>query len=184
MSALALAPAPVPAPGIDVAALYASFHRRLELTVRAGICAPDVVIEDACQFAWSGLVRHGAGIQPAAALAWLITTARREALRMLRRHTSELSLDELFAAEPGHAVAAADRSVAWAVGTTPSVEELCELRERLSALGQLPLRERRILWLRVAGLSHDEIAARTGETARSVERQLVRGRRRVRALDG
>lgn len=189
MSALALAPASacmtpgaLASPALDVAALYRTFHRRLELTVRAGVSAPDAVIEDACQFAWWGLMRHGGGIEPAAALAWLMTTARREAVHLLRRESAECSLDELIETGAGAAMAAADRSAAWAAEAIPGPEEVCERRARLSALAQLPVRQRRILWLRAAGLSHGEIAARTGETPRSVERQLVSGRRRIRAL--
>ena len=51
------------------------------------------MIEDACQFAWSRLLHHSDRVHRETALAWLATTAVREAFRLLRRDRRELSLD-------------------------------------------------------------------------------------------
>ena len=44
--------------GSDIGELYALMARRLERIVRFDVQAPDAVIEDACQFAWSRLLHH------------------------------------------------------------------------------------------------------------------------------
>jgi DNA-directed RNA polymerase specialized sigma24 family protein len=56
-----------------------------------------------------------------------------------------------------------------------------EWRERLELVHRLPARQQRLLWLKAIGLSYTEIAAESGLTVRSVERQLQRGRARLRA---
>jgi len=53
----------------DVGALYRSLSARLEHIVRRDVRAPDAVIEDACQLAWSGLVRHCGRVRRDTALA-------------------------------------------------------------------------------------------------------------------
>jgi RNA polymerase sigma factor (sigma-70 family) len=44
-------------------------------------------------------------------------------------------------------------------------------------LSRLPQRQRQMVWLHGAGLSYVEIAAATGCTRRTVERQLLRAKR-------
>ena len=61
-------------------------------------------------------------------------------------------------------------------------DALVEDREQLKLIRQLPERQQRILWLHALGLSYEEIAAYTGDTPRTVERQLLRGRSRLREL--
>ena len=61
-------------------------------------------------------------------------------------------------------------------------DALVEDREQLKLVRQLPERQQRILWLQGLGLSYEEIAAYTGDTPRTVQRQLLRGRRRIREL--
>jgi DNA-binding CsgD family transcriptional regulator len=62
---------------------------------------------------------------------------------------------------------------------TPSAgpERLVEARERLALLDGVPERGRRALWLQAAGLSYEEMAAYTGDSERTVERQLMRAKR-------
>jgi RNA polymerase sigma factor (sigma-70 family) len=151
----------------DVGELYGSFAPRLERIVRLDAGAPEPVVEDACQFAWSRLIDRGDRIRRGdAVLAWLATTAIREARRLSRRDARELPLDDTF--EP--------------TARTPGPDELAELRERLRLIGWLPERQQRLLWLHALGLSYAEIAASTGCTTRTVERQLLRAKHRVRAL--
>jgi RNA polymerase sigma factor (sigma-70 family) len=155
--------------GCDVAELYRDLSRPLERIVRAEIHAPDALIEEACQFAWARLVHHRATVRRKTALAWLARTAMREAIRLSGRGRRELSLD----AELDELADIATRD--------PEPALVCEQREQLCAVGTLPLRQQRLLWLHALGLSYEEIAVRDGCTSRTVERQLQQGRAALRA---
>src|SRR6185312_6926864 len=69
----------------DVGELYCLLARRLEHIVRLDVHAPDVVIEDACQFAWNRLLHHRDRVQRETAMGWLVRTAVHEALKLTRR---------------------------------------------------------------------------------------------------
>jgi RNA polymerase sigma-70 factor (ECF subfamily) len=157
--------------GVDE--LYRSLAPRLEQIVRLDVRAGDAVIEDACQFAWSRLVHHADRVRAETVLAWLARVAVHEALRLLRRERRELSLEAESESLEAHAVCPSH----------PPPEVLYEHRERLRALGELPERQRRMVWLHALGLSYGEIAIYSGCTVRTVERQLLRGKRRLRAMD-
>src|SRR5947209_16290962 len=83
----------------DLDQLYRALSKRLERIVRAVVRAPDPVIEDACQFAWSRLVYHRERVRREAALAWLATTAVHEAYKLIRRGDRECSLDGALACD-------------------------------------------------------------------------------------
>jgi RNA polymerase sigma factor (sigma-70 family) len=163
-----------PAPGLrvdEVGELYRVLSRRLEQIVRFDVRAPEAVIEDACQFAWSRLIVRAAEVRREAVLSWLVRTAVHEALKLVRRANRCLSLD-----------AALEHGGEGAVlRTCPPPVELVEQRERLAAVRELPARQQQLLWLHGLGLSYAEIALHTGWTQRTVERQLLRGRQRIRA---
>jgi RNA polymerase sigma factor (sigma-70 family) len=150
------------AEGRDVAALYGALGERLEQIVRADVRAPDVVVEDACQFAWSQLLRHRERVSADGVLSWLAKTAVHEALKLIRRQQRDLPLDELL--EP-----AQERTQAT------------EIIDLLDALASLPLRQQRLLWLHALGLTYVEMAGHEGCTRRTVERQLLRAKHTVRA---
>jgi RNA polymerase sigma factor (sigma-70 family) len=155
----------------DVGELYRLLSDRLEQIVRVGVHAPDVVIEDACQFAWSRLVVHRERVHRETALGWLVKTAVHEAFKLIRRRARDASLDAVV--EQGPDLAAS--------GTAPSAHELVAQRDRLVAVGSLPRRQQRLLWLHALGLSYREIALHERCTARTVERQLLRARQALRA---
>ena len=157
----------------NVAELYATSARRLEQIVRIDVRAPDPVIEDACQFAWSRLLHRCQYVRRESALAWLATVAVHEAFKLIRREDRELSLDAALEA------AAEPPSRAWSAGPT----ELAEQRERLRALGVLPERQQRLLWLQAVGLSYDEMALYANCTSRTVERQLLNARAKLRVTE-
>ncbi|HEX4012094.1 MAG TPA: sigma-70 family RNA polymerase sigma factor [Solirubrobacteraceae bacterium] len=167
--------APLDADGIvDVAALYADRADHVREIVRREVRTTEPVIEDACQIAWARLVDQRARVTRDSAIAWLATTAIHEAIRTLRRGERWCSLDALldqFEDLPG------------IIGTAPSAAELAALRLRLGALRSLPDRQRRLVWLQGLGLSYSEMGAETGDSVRTVERQLGRARRRLAHAD-
>jgi RNA polymerase sigma factor (sigma-70 family) len=156
----------------EVAELYRSASERLEASVRNYVReASDQVVEDACQFAWDQLVHHRARVRRETALAWLARTAIREARRLVGLERRFISLDAVLEL-------AGDAAVP---GESPAADELSERRERLQSVGALPERQRRLVWLHAVGLKYVEVAAQTGDTTRTVERQLLRARRALRA---
>jgi RNA polymerase sigma factor (sigma-70 family) len=156
--------------GGDVGELYGALAGRLEQIVRLDVRAPDVVIEDACQFAWSRLFHHRHRVRSETVMPWLARTAVHEAFKLLRRGRRELSLD-----------AELDRAGEPACQPAPATpQELVEQRERLAEIGRLPERQQRALWLHAFGFSYAEIAVHEDCTLRTVERQLLRAKQKMR----
>jgi RNA polymerase sigma factor (sigma-70 family) len=156
--------------GGDLADLYCAYARRLEQLVRFNVRAPDALIEDACQCAWGRLFRHRDRVPREVARAWLRVTAVHEAFRLARLDGRVLSLDEQLerlGVEPASRAAVAP-------------DELAEQREKLAAVGELPERQQRLVWLHALGLSYAEMATHEGCTPRTVERQLLRAKRLLR----
>jgi RNA polymerase sigma factor (sigma-70 family) len=157
----------------DVGELYGELSKRLEQIVRVDVRAPDAVIEDACQFAWSRLVHHRDRVYRETSLAWLVKTAVHEAVKLIRRDGRELSLEAALEAS-------GDANLPL---RAPAPDELVVARERLAQLGALPERQQRLLWLHGLGLTYAEMAQRTGCTRRTVERQLLRAKRTMRVFE-
>lgn len=150
----------------DVDELYRRLAPRLRQIVRTNVRAPEPVVEDACQIAWSRLVRDSERVRREAALSWLATTAVREAYKLSRRDRRDLSLD-----------AELERTGELPFpSSAPGPAEIVELRERLGEVRQLPERQQRLVWMHAAGLTYVEMADRTGDSRRTVERQLLRAK--------
>lgn len=147
----------------DVEVLYRARADYLQRLVAHDTSARDDVIDDACQHAWSSVLAHREGVEGRGAFAWLARTAVREAWRLICRNSSWEPIEGAVEAAP---------------------HEVVELRDRLHQLRRLPPRQQRLLWLQGAGLSYAEMALHEGVTRRTVERQLLRGKRAARALDG
>lgn len=128
--------------------------------------APDPVIEDACQLAWSRLLHERELVEPERAAGWLITTALREALKSVRRAGYEASLETMIEDGIDFVSPCGDSSP----------EPVFERHERLGMLTSLSERQQRLLWLYGLGLTYEEIARRQGCTSRTVERQIQRAR--------
>ncbi len=156
-------------PQLDLAGLYGARAAWVRRWVRFEVGAPESLVEDACQAAWSRLLDSSERIAPEAALVWLVRTAEREAVRLSRRAARDVSLDALCD----------DRGELNRADGRVSLDDVLEQRSRLAAIRALPIRQRRMLWLRGLGFSYAEIAQRTGLTVRTVERQLHRARRRL-----
>lgn len=160
------------ASGLDVGQLYAANALRVRGLVARGIRAPEPVIDDACQIAWGRLVRHHRRVCADTAVAWLVTTALREALRLLRRASRDVSLEQVI-----------EQSGELPTVAAPAPDEMVQRRARLDAVTALPERQQRLVWLQALGWSYPEMAGRTGTTTRTVDRQLVRARRKLREVD-
>lgn len=150
-------------PAADLEALCGELDPKLREIVAFNVRGPEGLIEDACQTAWLRLARCRDRPVPRAVLAWLVTTATREALRLVRRAERELPFEVL--GEPGPVASAA-----------PGPDALVEWRSRLAELRALPPRQQRFIWLQGLGFSYREMAGREGASLRTVERQVLRAR--------
>lgn len=152
----------------ELGPLYAELAPQLRRILGTNLQAPDCLLDDACQMAWEALLARSERVDRAHVLGWLATTARREALGLLRRAQAELCLDA-----SGHAEVI--------FGVDPGPQQAAEFWERMGQVRRLSRRQQRIVWMQSLGFEYDEIAAQTGESRRSVERQLLHARRTLRA---
>ncbi len=153
----------------DMEALYAELQPRLARILATNLEAPGWLIEDACQTAWGSLLISRPQLEPGTEIGWLATTATRVALRLLRRERRSEPIGE--AVEPTRLDDY--RQLA------PGPEHTLEMRERIAEVRQLPVRQARMVLLHGFGYEYEEIAATTGDTRRTVQRQLTRARQRL-----
>jgi DNA-directed RNA polymerase specialized sigma24 family protein len=162
-----------PGAGIgDLGQLYRELSPGLERIVRRSVRCSDAIAEDACQFAWSSLILHRAGVCEETVLGWLAKTAIHEAIKLSRRDARELSLDD--AVECG----------IDPVSPTPDPSELVVQREQVASVRTLAVPRQRIVWLKALGFSYAEIAERERCTWRTVDRHLGRARCALRTAAG
>jgi RNA polymerase sigma factor (sigma-70 family) len=159
----------------EVAELYARSAGLVRCQVRSGVTAPEAVIDDACQFAWSRLVHHRDRVSRDRAISWLVTTAVHEAFKLIRRASREVSLERLVDEAGDQPLSRAE--------IVAAPQETVERRLRLEVLGSLPERQQRLVWLQGLGFNYAEMATETGVTERTVERQLTRARDKLRLLE-
>jgi RNA polymerase sigma factor (sigma-70 family) len=145
--------------------LFERHAAAVRVTVARAVRTSSANVEDACAFAWLQLLRY----RPAreSAFAWLCTTAIREAVKLDHR---------------------AKRTVSLEVDELPSlVDRRQELDRRIDVLfsresiaaARLRPRESRLVGLRVCGYDRSSMAELTGESKRTVDRQLVRAQRKL-----
>jgi len=156
----------------DEAQLYHALSRRVLRIVQHQVRTNTANIEDACHSAWVAFLRRSDHIERDATLSWITTTAIHEAYALIRTQQRTASLEQTLdlGGEP--------------IDPSPSTRpmERAEQRERLQLVHRLPDRQRRIVLLQAAGLSYAEIARVTGDSERTVERQLYRARHSLAAL--
>jgi DNA-directed RNA polymerase specialized sigma24 family protein len=145
----------------EEAELYRRHHRNLQLAVSRAVDAPRELIEDACQNAWTVLLR--AKPTGASIFGWLLAVAIRDADRMCETERRCTHVDAALTASPGEAPGP----------DAFSIDDVLEAREALHILASLPDRQREDLTLVVAGFSYDEIAEMTGERTLSTVRKHV-----------
>lgn len=159
----------------DEGELFARHHAALLRAVRRAVRAADALIEDACANAWTILLRR----QPERGdtlFGWLRTVAVHEAYRLSGEQRRTTSVEHLGPAggEGFDAVVADPRTL----------DDAIEARRALRVLAGLPERQRRTLALSVAGFRYAEIQRLRGDaTYTNVNKQLVKARRHIRALE-
>jgi RNA polymerase sigma factor (sigma-70 family) len=156
----------------DEGELYRALSARVLRLVDRQVRTSPENVEDACHFAWVAFLRHTDDLHRDSALAWLTTTAVHEAYKLIGREKRAASLDQ--ALESGLDPPAR--------ATSNEPLDRAHQHEQLGLVRQLPERQQRIVLLQAAGLSHAEIAATTGDTERTVQRQLYRARSTLAVL--
>jgi RNA polymerase sigma factor (sigma-70 family) len=136
--------------------------------------APRAVIEDACHTAWLRLcARNDVPLDTQSTLKWLVVTATRESWRRTGGRR-EVAVGGWLPDEEGHELPEpagdAPDPLVVAVGRD-------EVRRRLATL---TARERQFLALQALGLSYEEISVRLDVSVRTVQRQILRGRQKLR----
>jgi len=158
----------------QLAALYTDHQAQLHRVVGRRVAAQPATIADACSHAWTQLLaaEHIDLSVPWGPLAWLTTTAVREAWRLseLERRATVLSHHDL------DAIAAHDP-------TAPSTHELAALHERLELVDEIPERPRRFLLRLALGYSYDAISTAEGVSRTTTNKQIARAKRLLRELD-
>jgi len=159
-----------PRPRGDEDALYRTHHRELHRAVGRAVRAPRELIEDACQTAWTMLLRA----QPDryAIFGWLRVVATREAFRLIAAERRDTRLERLRLDDGDWNDVIADPR---------SLDDALEALEAIRILAALPDRQREDLSMKVAGYSYEEIRILTGgRTFTNVNKSLVKARRRIR----
>lgn len=154
------------------AELYDAYAERLLRIVGSQVRTAHENVEDACHFAWAKYLSHAERVHPDGARGWLAQTAIRQAWKLDGRQRREVSF-EATANEAGELPMPS---------RLPGPAERAEHRDRLHQLTQLSERQQQLVWLQAAGLSYIEMAAYTGDSIRTVERQILRASSRVREL--
>jgi RNA polymerase sigma factor (sigma-70 family) len=163
----------------DEAQLFRRHADWLVRLTRHRLRCSQALAEDACAHAWLQLCRT----QPDRTKnlpGWLRVVALHEGLRLLRVAGREPLVEEVCNQE--HAPEAGERRVPVEerVEAPVDVELAVEAREALRALAGLRWRRRRVLALRAAGYSYQEIADKLAVTYTNVNRHLTEGRAELR----
>jgi RNA polymerase sigma factor (sigma-70 family) len=152
-------------------ALYRRHARAVRRIVGASVRAPEPTLDDACQIAWQRYLRRRDQVKSEAVLSWLVTTARREALKLSGSTQAEQSLEAI----PDEVKNTSSRL------RVPGADEVVEQRARLEEIGTLPHRQQQLMWLHGMGFNYVEMASKTGSSRRTVERKLLRAKRALGA---
>jgi len=158
----------------DEGELFRQHHRSLMCAVARSVNAPEELIEDACQCAWTILL-HCQPDRTPTLFAWLRTVAVHQAYRLSRQERRDARLEDL----------AGDGGWELLVGASQSLDVAIDARRALATLASLPPLQRDDLSLRVAGFSYQEIAKHGGRqrSVNNVNKRLTKARARVRQLE-
>lgn len=158
----------------DIAEYYAREAMSLQRALARAVVAPTAMIEDACSHAWYQLLHHDEIELGPGGFWWLYVCAKREVYRLSGRARREPAGGEPIELpeEPTQAVE----------DVSDTVERRAEHEARLTLLDMLSERRRQMVVLQAAGFSYEEIAQVSGDSLRTVERQLLRGKRTLLRL--
>jgi RNA polymerase sigma factor (sigma-70 family) len=161
-----------------IGSLYERHAEVVRRAVGGRVNAPHAVIEDACHTAWLRLcARDDVALDARSVVKWLVITATRESWR---RSTGCREL-----AVGGWLSDVADCELPEPVGAAPDPSVIASERDLVCRrLAALTARERQFLALQALGLSYVEISVRLDVTVRTVQRQVLRGRRKLREGGG
>lgn len=163
--------------GEQIAAFYVRHVDRLQRIVRAKVHGPEQTIEDACQNAWTILLRRDDMPLDDSGVAWLSTVAIREGWRLTR--TNELPVGAM---RPASDEGEMPEPAALAPGSDEQALARIEHAQRVAALRTLKARERRDLYLLALGYRYREIADLTDSSYTAVNRRLSEGRAQLHRL--
>lgn len=153
----------------DEAELYRVHHESLLRVVSRCVGGSHALIEDACSLAWTQLLCHQPERRPEL-FAWLCTVAIHEAYRLSGVERRDDRLD----------AGVSRRRVELVADLRRTLDCQLQARDALALVAELRPRQRELFALQVAGLSYREIAAATGDSVRTVDRQLRRAHERIR----
>jgi DNA-directed RNA polymerase specialized sigma24 family protein len=153
-------------------AFFAANATRLHNAVRAAARGPEAVIEDACQVAWTILVRRPDISLDERGFNWLAIVAIREAWR-LASIANEIPVGSLHGTMTGHDEELPEPAHLDDRSAEQRALDHIEHHERLAVLATLKPREREALYLLGLGHSYAEIADLSG--VNRCRRRLPRG---------
>jgi RNA polymerase sigma factor (sigma-70 family) len=153
---------------VSVSELFAGYHDVIRRHVQGVVNTSAENVEDACMFAWTKFLSFEHD-EIKDACSWLATVAIHEAFKLDRRarRTSPL------VTEQGEVVDVVDPYDNLQLALL-----LADAGDVVRAAG-LSARQAQILGLHAAGFSYEEISAQTGDSRRTIERQLLRARHRL-----
>lgn len=162
----------------QLGAFFESCRERVRWGVAVKVVAPEETVEDCCQAAWTILAGRPDVPLDERGVAWLVTVAARLVWRETAHGRREQPAGGWLpeSEQPGELPEPAGP----AVDPLERALERERLGERGLLLSVLTERERRFVALQAAGLSYREISACTGASARTVERQLLRAKGKLR----
>jgi DNA-directed RNA polymerase specialized sigma24 family protein len=166
----------------DEAELYRRHHHALLRAVARFVNAPPDLVEDACQAAWTIMLRR----QPdhATLFAWLRVVAIREAWQQSARTRNERPAGLFHSAHPRdlelgeHPDPPAD-----ARDVPDRIADRIKHADRLQDLATIKPHDRQALYLKGLGYRYHEIMQITGATYTAVNRRITEGRRALRNLE-
>lgn len=128
--------------------------------------------DDVIQATWLQFMQHGRSVrEPAAVSGWLVTTARRQCLRLLQRHVREALVDD-----PACGESSGDAE--------PDAELFAAERDAVlkRALSELPRRQRELMTVLTVhpDLSYEEVGRRLSMPVGSIGPTRVRSLERLR----
>ena len=166
----------------DIAQLYRQHHRRLQRVVAATVRAPQDVVEDACQNAWTIMLRT----QPRQEtwFAWLRVVAIHQAWEQSTRMNHEMPAGAFISPDPNELDAREHPEPAADTRDIPDqVADRIQLAQRLADLAAIKPNDRRALCLKGLGYRYREIMQITGASYTAVNRRITEGRRALYRLE-